>query len=1573
MGRDALIVGISTYTYSGLKNLEAPAKDAEAIAQQLESSAFPFRVERLPGIKDKADDGMKTGKKTQVSLRQLKEALVRYFKPRGETYTDTVLFYYSGHGLYDELTGNSYLATSDANPEDEKWGYALRDLSELLRDSPVKRQIVWLDCCHSGELVVVKDANLGEQAGYSRCFVAASQAIEPAYELASGSYSVLTDGLLQGLNPERLPGQWIDTLSLCAFVNQYLKDVRKTYPQRSLFLNVGEPIDLTSIVRTGTSSEALKELQADICPYRALNAFDFTPEDVQVFFGRRSLTDELLAKIYEHNFLAVLGSSGSGKSSVVRAGLLYEIKQGKRRSGTETWQILPIIKPTESPLRSLAGAFMPETLRTKKKGEALLNSSVASLREHGATALVKLIEDEDYEQPVVLVVDQFEEIFTLCRGSEEKEQERKQFLDCLFGAVDALAGKLRLVITLRADFLGKCLEQSYGNLAERIKHCRVDVTPLTDSELDEAITKPAATVGLQVAPYLQERLKEHIKEAPGSLPLLQYALTELWRDWHTRYVAKEPGVRNQLTFEGYDRIGGVAGALEKQADAVYELFAESPTKQGLVQRIFLELVQPGEETEDTRRRVQKQELISAIHPEPMVDEVLGKLVESRLIVTDQIPIENAPNAVVIDLAHEATLRHWKRLRYWLNKHRQDLPLIRQLRNECATWQSNQRQSKYLLVSAHLDAALECLEKYRELGYLNQIVQNFVRVSWDTWIAEETQKEEQILEALCMTAEVQWNQHQQLKSLLSITRAGNRLQQILKTRSELEPNNRHKVVAKLQQILYYPVREKNCLEGHSSSVTTVVYSPDGKTLASASSKNEIKLWNAADGSLIASMEIYNDRVNAVGSSNDKTLTSDSPKKTVERWNAVGGRALSNIPKYRIITNNIAYSPDSKILASASADNRVKLWSVADGSLITSTEGHKNTIHIIAYSPDGKTLASSASNLASSASSDNEIKFWNATDGSLIASMDSATSRFRAIAYSPNGKTFASAGADDNLSIWNTEDGSLITTLEGKISPSHAIAYSPDGKTLAASSLAYSLSHTPEDIKLWNAEDGNLIAKMEGHSDRINAIAYSLNGKTLASASDDNTVKLWNVEDGNLIAKMEGHSDRVNAIAYSPDGKTIASASDDNTVKLWNGADGSLISSLERHGAKVFTIAYSPDGKTLASAAGDKTVKLWNVVNDNLIMSLESHEGWVLTVTYSPDGKTFASASADNTVKLWNATDGSLITSIKGRSHKSGILYSPDGKTLASAAGDNTVKLWNAWDGSFITSLESSENVFAIAYSPDGKTLASSSISDKEIKFWNTTDASLITSLKSHTDRVFDVVYSPDGKTLASAGADNTVKLWNTTDGSLITSLESHTDTVFTVIYSPDSKTLVSAGSDNRVKLWKTVDGSLLTSLESYDGTLGAVAYSPDGKTLAFASGSTIKLWNTSDSSLIANMKGHSGLVNAIAYSPGGKTIASASSDKTVKLWNTLGGSLIASLEGHTDSVYDLDFSPDGKILVSASYDTTVKLWNVNFDLDIDALMVRACDWLHDYLTHNPNVSNSDRRLLEGTSASQLEQT
>jgi len=736
MSRDALVVGISTYEYSRLGKLNATSLDAEAVAQKLESSPLPFRVMRLPGIKDKQRDTIKVGKTTEVTLKELKIALINLFKPKGESHADTALFYFSGHGLYDESMQKGYLAASDVNPDQEKWGYSLSDLRELVQSSPVRRQIIWLDCCHSGSLLAINEANPGEKAGYSRCFIAGAREFELAYELTSGEHGVLTEALLQGLNPDRLSGQWISTLSLSAYIDSYVKNKRQTYPQQCIFLNVGEPIDLTRGESTSIPEVGKIPLQADICPYMALEAFDFNEHGAKFFFGRTALTDELLSKIYNDNFLIVLGASGSGKSSVVRAGLLHEIKKGTRRSGTDAWEILPVIKPGESPLYSLASAFIPEEIRSKKSGESLAKTHIRDLTERGSEALVELV--EDYEKTVVLVIDQFEEVFTLCKGSVEKEQERIKFFACLFDALDKLGGKLRIVATMRADFLGKCLEQPYSGIAERIKACRVDITPMNETELEEAIAKPAELVGLRVTPKLVERMKLAVGNSPGSLPLLQYALTELWKDWHESYQV-DNSISNELTLDGYNRIDGVEGALEKQANQVYEDFANLPIKQGLVQRIFLELVQPGEETEDVRRRIRKNELLSYIHPEVLVDEVLNKLVEARLVVIDELKLrDDTQSEVVIDLAHEATIRHWKLLRQWLEEHRKALPLIRQLREEAKKWQMRGRESsKHFLRGVRLEEAEECLTKYGDLGYFDERSRYFILLSKKNWDVEKT--------------------------------------------------------------------------------------------------------------------------------------------------------------------------------------------------------------------------------------------------------------------------------------------------------------------------------------------------------------------------------------------------------------------------------------------------------------------------------------------------------------------------------------------------------------------------------------------------------------------------------------------------------------------------------------------------------------------------------------------------------------------------------------------------------------------------------------------------------------------
>ncbi|MBD1890761.1 AAA family ATPase [Coleofasciculus sp. FACHB-SPT9] len=559
----------------------------------------------------------------------------------------------------------------------------------------------------------------------------------------------------------------------------------------------------------------------------------------------------------------------------------------------------------------------------------------------------------------------------------------------------------------------------------------------------------------------------------------------------------------------------------------------------------------------------------------------------------------------------------------------------------------------------------------------------------------------------------------------------------------------------------------------------------------------------------------------------------------------------------------------------------------------------------------------------------------------------------ISYSPDGKTLASASEDNTIKLWNLATSEFIATLQGHSAAVISISYSPDGKTLASAS-------EDKTIKLWNWETGKAIATLQGHSAAVFSISYSPDGKTLASASYDNTIKLWNRETGKAIATLQGHSAAVRSVSYSPDGKILASASYDNTIKLWNRETGKAIATLQGHRDSVWSVSYSPDGKTLASASYDNTIKLWNLATSEFIATLQGHSAAVFSVSYSPDGKILASASRDNTIKLWNRETGKAIATLQGhRDSVISISHSPDGKTLASASYDNTIKLWNRETGKAIATLQGHrDSVWSVSYNPDGKTLASAS-EDNTIKLWNRETGKAIATLQGHMAAVFSISYSPDGKTLASASEDKTIKLWNRETGKAIATLQGHSAAVFSVSYSPDGKTLASASEDKTIKLWNRETGKAIATFQGHMAAVFSVSYSPDGKILASASyDNTIKLWNRETGKAIATLQGHIAAVRSVSYSPDGKTLASASYDNTIKLWNRETGKAIATLQGHSAAVFSVSYSPDGKTLASASWDKTIKLWN----LDLDDLLVRGCDWVHDYLQTNRNVS--DRHLCDG---------
>jgi len=711
MSRDALVVGVSTYTH--LPPLSKPAADAEALAQRLEQDGDFHKIQRLPEAIDKNSQEKKAvvAKKLPVSQLQLEQALEKLFLPDSPQAPETALFYFSGHGIPDSKGfDKGYLATSDTDPRNPRSGISLRWLQWLLSESPVKQQIIWLDCCHSGSLLVnVAAANPGHGESRDRCFVASSRDFESSWEDLNSPYSVLTKALLEGLDPTRLPGRWIDTFALVDYINQALKGELQT----PVCTNFGEAINLTRTWQVLAQSIDNNQTDSGICPYKGLEFFDCNDEDPKYFFGRDRLIGQLLDHVRTNNFLALVGASGNGKSSVLRAGLLHQLQLGRRIAGSDRWRFR-ITRPDRQPMQNLALAFVDEGLSDLDRAEAL--GRATGLLSEGASGLQRLVQASTAPR-VILVIDQFEEVFTRCNSLEEREQ----FFACLMGALSNTDDKLCLIIAMRADFIGKCLEQPYSGLAQQIQQHLISVLPMEPEELKAAICKPAEQVGLNIEPALVTEILDDIAGAPGSLPLLQYTLKELWQ--------QRQG--NQLALSAYQALGGINGTLDHRATEIYNSFATAEQK--TVQHIFQQLTQLGEGTEDTRRRVFQADLVAEPqHPTEQVQTVVERLsnADNRLLVTSEVVSkgDQSSRMAIVDVTHEALIRHWRLLRQWIEQNRDLLRQQRKIEASAVAWRDQGQKRGYLLDGLPLTEAIHFEKQQRENFPLSDSARGFIQQS-----------------------------------------------------------------------------------------------------------------------------------------------------------------------------------------------------------------------------------------------------------------------------------------------------------------------------------------------------------------------------------------------------------------------------------------------------------------------------------------------------------------------------------------------------------------------------------------------------------------------------------------------------------------------------------------------------------------------------------------------------------------------------------------------------------------------------------------------------------------------------
>ena len=1117
------------------------------------------------------------------------------------------------------------------------------------------------------------------------------------------------------------------------------------------------------------------------CPYMGLRAFEH--QDAELFFGREAQVQDALALLAEVGFVAVVGASGSGKSSFVHAGVLAKVAR------TPTASLTPGARPLDALAAAVSAALASRSGVTATELRADPAHLASAVRKVGGGLMV--------------VVDQLEELFTLCGD----DVERRCFADALMAAWRDPGSHVAVIVALRADLYGRVA--AHADLAAAVVAHQVLISPMSPADLRRAIELPAARSGFVLQPGLADAMLEDLADEPGALPLLSQALLETWKRRR----------RLMLTVGAYHEAGGVRAAIAQSAERTLGSLPAGDLP--AARSIFLSLVDIAEEGEPTCRRIDRAELVS--HETARRERVLGILAGARLVTLDER---------TVTVAHEALIRHWPRLRGWIEADRVSLLVHARLRDAARQWDSLEREPAALYRGARLATAQAWSAEHAD--QLGELERDFLAASRSREHSERRSATRRawslrglvaglaVLTMIVATLAVSAvgerddaHRRQTTRTSLALVSAASHL---LRSRPDISlllalqamrtrPSARARSAVVAALVAARDPGVVAILHGHSAAVGSVAFGPRGLTIASGGDDGTIRLWDARTHKQLAALPAQGSVSNIAASRDGRTLASAGPDGVIRLWDVRTHRELARPGDLTNSVGTMAFSRDGRRLAYPTTTHKIRVWDVRGRKAVGAAfESHTGFVHSLAFSPGGHTLAT--------AGNDNAIRLWNLRTHRQLGAPLRGRNLTGTLSFSPNGHTLAAAG-DETIRLWDVRTHRPRgRPLRGHTDLVTSVMFAPDGRSLASTSY-------DRTIRVWSTRTHEQLgAPLAGHHDSVNAAAFSPDGQTLASASDDHTVRLWQLRRAArpgvvLDARARG----LKSVAFSPDGSTLAAAGDDGALRLWDARTHKRRGPpLAGHDGAVQSVAFSPDGRLEASAGDDWTIRLWDVrAHKRLGAPLSGHEASVERVVFSPTGRTLASASDDTTIRLWDVrTHKQLGAPLTGHAGPvESLAFSPTGSRLASASDDTTVRLWDTrtHEQLGIPMTGHTSLVSGVAFSPDGSALASGS-DDRTVRLWDVrTHRQLGAPLRGHTGAVRGVAFSPDGRTLASAGTDAKVRLWDVrAHHSLGPPLAGHAGPVEDVAFAPDGRTLASAGGDGRLRLWGRILWSKLSDVE-----------------------------------------------------------------------------------------------------------------------------------------------------------------